>query len=573
MNQYNDYRNADIGTASLLLHHSVLSHLTHSRSTDTPKKTLLLLYLLRYRYILRYQLTTLLGYSEESSRGADELVNRLCRGKLAKKVAAGESSSYDCYSITTAGMDAAATLFKSEVTNLIQGSISFAKRCASLLAEYSCTLDECLDELRIQCGKKRKNLTTHTHLLAMEDCYISLLHLIPPDCFPTVQYEVTYSDGLPVSQREQLLIKRYRATDVRTDAVLTLSLPKVDASPVDVSPTAYQRILVEQDTGSQMAMVITDKLNRYRDHIISQWLSTKEDPPLLLFSLLTSHQESDAGLEKCSTKGIYYAAGIVLLAEVYSMERSVLPATVTLGVLEQYLASLPSHATTGKDYLVFLREQIKRFGSSLSAMELREAYTGRKNKKAADKDTYSKYISRRTTIFNSAERSTGWLPMFLRGVSLGTIPNSHTSSLLALYPVYCSFGDVLSRIPSSSGCNCVKSYNAFTTFQLETPVPGTEIQSITMRNCFSMVDGTVYAVENISDDYGGYMRAVTLLKKGGRLPCSLVLLIRMKDIKTVLPLIKEAAGQRVNESVYICHYSVGGSEAPVFNTPIRLSRI
>ena len=572
---YDDFKKADIGSASLLLHHVTTSHILNSRSSDTPKKTILLIYLLRYRYIFRYQIFTLLSYSKDTLRGANEFINRLSRSGLVKKVSAGETSFYDCFSITTAGMDSAALLFKTEVSSLLQENLSFAKKCASLLSESSCSLDECIENLRSQCGKKRKNLTAHTHLIATEDSYITLLRLLSPDQLLNVQYEVTYSNGLPISQREQLLNTRYRSTDIRSDSVLTHSLPlpegRANEAGTPTSIPTVLRTIVEQDTTSQHSAIITDKLNRYRDNIITQWLSTNEAPPLLLFSLLTSHQGSGSKEEgKYSTKGIYYSTGIALLGEVLSVERSALPATITLGVVEQYLASLPSNATTSKDYLSFIREQIRKFGASLPAAELRTRYTSNKDKRAAEgNENYSRYISRRLTIFNSAERSTGWLPLFLRGVSLATIPNSQASALLALYPAYCAFERIIERLPSVSVSGHGTHIKAFTPFK--TVSIGT--QTVTLRSCYTSTEDSIYAVENVSDDYGGYMRVLTLLNSNTPLPCTLILLIRVDDIENVLPRIQAAAGQRENE-VYICHYSISSEcEIPVFNTPIRLSRI
>ena len=536
---------------SCAIHHLLLSYYTHS--SDISKKDLLLMYLLSHRRIMRYQVYRLLQYEPDKYRGADELINRLCRDGLSTKTASGQSLLLDFLSLTVDGIAAAAEISKREIQHLIQSNLSFAKRYVAIINKNGFTVDGCYQYLKKRYKRKRKFSAEHIHQLAVNDSYITLVLNSPPGMVAGMQYEVEYSGGLPFTAYEQLYRGLYQPTEIRSDALITMTLPGTDE--------AKERVIVEQDTGSQSGTIITSKLNRYRDNIISPWLSTKEAPPLLLFSLLTPEREGTPNTGGCTTKGRYLLSGVELLSAIYSDERDIPISSVKLNDILSYLRQLSVRTDMTDEYQSFVESLVSRYGSGVLVVDVKEMYLKGKDN-ASGRDAIVRYMNRRRIIFSSVDASEGWKSLMLRGVSVATCHNNNMSSLLGLFPkLYAE--DTISRSLASM-VDRIEGYSPYVTYSLQGG------GKIVMRNHYKTVKGE-YVVENVGDDYGGYCRVVTLLQEPS-LPCGLILTMNMEDVPVLVPQLKAAAGMHIDK-VYLCHYSLPKNGVPAHNNMIRLSQL
>lgn len=559
MKTANDVKNSTIGSYALTVCQSVLNNMYSSPTYNRSDHVLV--YLLIHHYISKSQCLKLCCLKSDQWNTLSVSIRRIENKQLIKKINYDTSSGKETIlTLTKAGVDEAKKIYADELHKLLSQNEYLRGMRDFICQGTSVSETECADFLAERCVNARFSKKQLSHSLGVKETYFAFLSSAgykSPYPFSYDQ-EVTFdSDGKPFDFYTKLYRgQNFPSGPVRSDSALSFYYGAVDREPLNV--------YVEYDTGSQSSQVLTEKIEQYCGYVFDNLIEEKcSSLPFLVFSLESRVKRSEM---KPTDKVVfnprerYLAQGLSLAAAIYL---SFYPDMygVTLYELREFLESVPMSERDCGSFIPLLDLCIAELGGEKNAIDVTDKlYDSYKNASVDDEyyvhqcDKY--YKNRRGLLHQSIDTVPNMKARFLRGMSICSVSTMSPAAIRTLIPECCSLSarlrkDMVAPLPvedvGASRPVKVASLRSLSPFLL----PGGE--EIWLRNVYGLSDGRKIAVENIGDDYGGYVRVKHLLETG-TVPCDILCLFAPYDIERVKELFSSYRGSSILDRFYAMSY-------------------
>lgn len=424
-------------------------------------------------------------------------LNKMVKKELIKKLEYG--SCYDTgYYITVKGME----VCSAKLRDFIMINMPDDKHSN----DYNTfNLDDIINYLYNRCLYCKPKYWRH--YLAARDIFAYLLAKSISDDF---QYEAEVA--IDASGRTATLYTRSLygldlKYEIRSDGLLTYK-------PFSYLPNF--RFIIEVDNGSQSSKVIIDKVKKY----ISGFVEMREFNPStsLLFCLnteLTSKKSLGKDKIKSSTADYYY--GLILenvyeLLVIMGLDFSDKP---TIGELITHIKKIEKSKQSKviSQVISYINDKESIFKDNIYIKDIHDLYKvgveERHNyiKLENDKKHQKKYIDRRALIHRSIIEIPELHAALLKGLSIYTVSNYDLDKTfpyicMEMTGIHYHFIKILMRYNYIISINDIRYYTVFNVRKT----------SILLRNFYNLQHADKgFALENITDDLGGYYRVLSLL--------------------------------------------------------------
>jgi len=408
-----------------LISEPVLSEILKDLSLTRQERILAFLYI--YHFITKEQCMRLCHSCILPNTSLGNTLRRMCESGLVTPCVNNEKdiSGKNIYRIRKKGIFAGETLFRSKLIELLNKEGTFSYFFKFICGNNGVTIDECLRYLSDRCINFM-NRTSSAHTLGVNDVTLALLpdrSYNPPVLYTREREAFCDKSGMFVSIYE----KTYRNLNLKSGAVRCDALLNF----YFLSDRATLEVCIEQDTGSQHPAVITEKIEKYFDHIFRARLknsSTSSRLPLLIFTISENKEipsedrQRLTGTDNLNPRVMYLAQGIEMIGSIYRAEKNV--TYLSLYELSAYVEDLLMPLTEKKRILSFLDECIAKVGGQTEIYNLRTAL-GIKVKNAplgkqALYDFYANkhYYSRRNMILKAVDKIPKAIDLMYHGASL-----------------------------------------------------------------------------------------------------------------------------------------------------------
>lgn len=546
----------------------------HAASHAMTKRSLLFLYLFGWRYISRRQIYSLLAYdpsSGQSSKNAEEFIGKFIRADLLRKCNADKSDTDNAvFTASKKGVELGRQYFIEEVQRIHNTKNIFYSRYVDvlLLGERD-NLDEYIRIFGDYTTERYRNkLRSTVHRLSTMDSYISFLRHLLPATVAWFGTEVKFYRGEVCGDDSNLFSA---STDVRSDALFHLALCRTGQMTAATGGNTHL-VCIEQDTSHQTSAVLQDKIERYVNLIALPRYDRYAVPPTLIFSVIPSFRPAKrlahTSVHAC---GLSYVEDLTRFAILYCHHCGKSLEQVTLGELEGELVASGGGSPLFDKYLKFLNEHAGEYSKYLPLSRLNDRYhelaaqddgTGAYRRKVT-----ASFQARRSTIFSAAARVECIGLMARTGFSVCAVSNYEPASLLSLFPELARGRELLSMVCPETGDG--RTTIRFSPFYRHRCQNGMEI---TFRNVYHLGD-RLFVMENIAEDYCGYLRLKELLAGEPELPLQFLAVFPVADYVKHTKELYSMASARQRDSLYGCAYRADTDGNILYVAPILISRL
>lgn len=547
-----------------------LSLCSHTLSASMTKRSILFLYLFGWRYISRRQIYNLLSYeltSTQSVKNAEEFIGKFVRDGLIKKCnTESDNSDNHVFTPTKKGVDLGYQYFVEEVRRIYESKSVFFYRYADELLlneignleKYATLFSECMTE------RYKNKLRSSVHRLSTMDSYIAFLRHFLPTCMMWYGVEIKFYGGTICD--DELFSAN---TEVRSDAAFCLSL-KPSGLFSAATDANSQLVCIEQDTSHQTSFVLKDKIERYINLIALPRIEQYGIPPLLAFTVIPSNvPKKRRGRTGVLPVEQSYVDELLRFGFLYCKNQGKRMEQISIYDFYQNFREYTDYSELFDKHLDFLEKNMDRYGKvlplSMLPERLRELSVLEDDMADYTKKIRLSYCRRRSTIFGAAASIPQIEKIARMGFSICATSNYEPSALLSLFPEFTKGRELITSILGNGfSAETVITYTPFYRHRCRNGV------EIVFRNAYT-VNGTVYVIENIAEDFCGNIRMKELLINEPALTVHFLAVFPVADYVTYAKEVYSVASARQRDLIYGCAYQADNSGGIAFITPTRIS--
>lgn len=544
----------------------------HTLSAAMTKRSMLFFYLFGWRYISRRQIYNLLSYdasSTKSRKNAEEFIGKFVRDGLIKKSNAdSDNSDNHVFMPTKKGIEVGYQYFIEEVYRIFEmKSVYFYKYVLELLygeidniEAFASLFSDCMTE------RYKNKLRSSVHRLSTMDSYITFLRHFLPTCMMWYGVEVSFYGGTVCDDE----IFNANA-DIRSDATFHLSVkPTGFLSSATIANS--QLVCIEQDTSHQTSLVLKDKMERYVDNIALPRIDESGIPPLLVFTVIPSNiPKKKGGRTGVPPIEQSYIDDIMRFGFLYCKSQGKGMEQISIFDFYQGIREYCDNNELFTKHLDYLERNMDRYGKVLPLSMLPE----RIHELSAQEDCtegYNKkirlsYCRRRATIFGAAASIPQIERIACMGFSICATSNYEPSALLSLFPEFTKGRELITSV-LEAGSNGKITIN-YIPFYKHRCRNGTEI---VFRNAYT-VNGTIYIVENIAEDFCGSIRMRELIANDPLLNVYFLAVFPVPDYITYAKEVQSIANAEQRNFIYACAYQTDNTGGITYVSPTRISML
>lgn len=497
----NDYYKLDLAKHSYRIYDKFLHKVFLNSFVTIPERHLILLYCFLHKAISHRQVLMLFGNNTLNKKNALYMVLKRLRdnGYMSRQYNEDrKSKDENSYFITPTGVKYCMDIIRSLFSDCMTSE-------ELTINNHMYSLDEILEYL----SARNKDISPGywNHYLSSRDVYTYLLSSNFTNMDFLFETEVGISEnGIPITSYECLSPRDKKISfPIRSDALLTYPLADDKI-----------KIFIELDTGSQSSTLLADKIKNYKNF----YLETESFSPTssLLFCLKTTANPGQDKLKslkgRFNIKEYYYLHALQSSFELLRIVNPDCPSCETVGEAIFYLNELEQAKGLGeniKQVLTYFTKKIESYKTTPLSTAKNKYFDRRndateKRTSIVEKDHVRKYHKRRALLHRSVNKVSGLKTYFLQGFSLYTVSCYHMDETFPfLIPEMSRLQNIIKIILISIG-----QVNMHTIHKYDLLYKVGHM--FVMRNSYSFPEDNIHIIiENISDDYGGYVRIQHLL--------------------------------------------------------------
>lgn len=494
-------KKAYLAQLSYNFYEDLLKKVFLDRSVDLNSRVKILLYCFFHKAISYKQTCVIFVDSYDSEKSLRTTFYRLVKNGLMKKVTYGKGDGYGHY-ITSKGIEICSVQVK-------EFHKQYMKNEKLSIYNYEFTIDEIVNYLRNRCSSCQPKYWRH--FLATRDIFAYLLSgkSFSNDFYYETEVAIDPS-GTPVSLYTRSLLGLDLKYQIRSDGMLTYKTVEVFGG------SQILKFFIEVDNGSQSSSVISDKVRKYLGNLVES-IGFKENASLMFCINTEVASDKDIGKDipiKSSTSDYYYGRLLVVVYDLLQsfgvLFRSEATIDDVISVIED--CNIDGVSEAMNQVIEYFRYKTSFYKEDILVSDLYDLYKERIEKRQLyiniekERRHHKKYLVRRALIYSSINEIQGLHDAFLKGFSLYTVSNYNLDKTLPYVNIEFTYKkiDLLKIIAKyglflySDGFDykiCLKKEN------------------ILLRNFYySKENDKGIAIENISDDLGGFYRVKNLLE-------------------------------------------------------------
>lgn len=482
---------------SLRLYEKLLKKIFLESGNDLPYHKKITFYCFYHRGISLRQIGIIFGNSNNKIESMKTTLDRMINKEDMQRFKYGKSNETGYY-ITPKGIREGSIL----VRDFFESKMSDEKLSRDY---YDFTFDDIIEYLSNRCSACQPKYWQH--YLASRDVFAYLLN--GKFQYHNFHYETEVAieeSGRPATLYTRSLFGMDLRYQVRTDGMLSFIISK--DKPIF-------RFFMEVDNCSQSSLIITNKVSNY----IKNYIETRE------FSITTSLMfciNTDSVNERpikknkyTSTTDYYYG---LLLVSVYDMLLATGMELSDKATINEVLSFIEDrskcrHSDALNQVSKYFRSKTSFFKGHMPIKDLNDLYKeqiAKRQRYINDENEirhYKKYITRRKLIHRSIINIPGLHEAFLRGFSIYTASNYDLDKTLP-------FINIEMTKKKYKFKRMLMKYNLVNDdFEYEVGF-AVKKTNILLRNVYySKKERRGIAIENVSDDLGGFYRVKNILEK------------------------------------------------------------